>query len=637
MGLASSLFILAALQAQSQPARVEVTPSAFELAVESSVQISAVVFTEGGIRIANASVRWFSADGSIASVDDGGRVTAINPGAVRIIAVSGAQRGITIITVPQLPPEKIVLRLPVETVFAGTSAPLEVTMESRTGTRLEATGVRFESSAPGVAAVDRSGRVFGRQPGTARIRATAGTVSGTTEVRVVSNPATDYAVIPEGSTARTGDVIRFRLQATSAVGTTVDGMYPEWAMSGPGAQIETEGAEGVFVAERPGRYRITALVGEEISRSTEIDITQRNIPARLIQVGRGPIATNHSGDVWVFEGVDGRDYAYVGTLYYDWMKVWDVTDPTHPVLTDSMQLDARRINDVKIHPNNRIGVLTREGASNRRNGIVILDLSTPATPTIASEYTATVTGGVHNVWIEGNDIIYAAHNGTSDMHIIDISDPTNPREVGTWGLPKIASSKTLHDLIVQDGYAYLSYWDDGVVMLDVGAGTHGGTPTQPTLVSQFSYPIGNTHTAWRSGRYLFLGDEFFPPDWDPDKPIEARGYIHVVDYDDPENPYEVARYEVPEAGAHNMWVDGDRLYVGYYQGGLRVVDISGELRGNLYAQGREIAVLKTTDENSAVPNWPMTWGAQVFKGHVFAWDLNSGLWVARLDEATLIP
>ena len=105
------------------------------------------------------------------------------------------------------------------------------------------------------------------------------------------------------------------------------------------------------------------------------------------------------------EGVDGRDYAYVGTLYYDWMKVWDVTDPTHPVLTDSMQLDARRINDVKIHPNNRIGVLTREGASNRRNGIVILDLSTPATPTIASEYTATVTGGVHNVWIEGNDII----------------------------------------------------------------------------------------------------------------------------------------------------------------------------------------------------------------------------------------
>ncbi len=33
----------------------------------------------------------------------------------------------------------------------------------------------------------------------------------------------------------------------------------------------------------------------------------------------------------------------------------------------------------------------------------------------------------------------------------------------------------------------------------------------------------------------------------------------------------------------------------------------------------------------------MTWGAQVFKGHVFAWDLNSGLWVMKLDETVIIP
>jgi hypothetical protein len=379
------------------------------------------------------------------------------------------------------------------------------------------------------------------------------------------------------------------------------------------------------------------MIGEETMRTTFVEVARRNTPARLTTVGRGPITGNHSGDVWVFEGVDGRDYAYVGTLYYDWMKVWDVTDPTNPTLVDSMRLDARRINDVKIHPNNRIGILTREGASNRRNGIVILDLSTPAHPTIISEYTATVTGGVHNVWIEPNDIVYAAHNGTSNMHIIDISDPSNPREVNVWGLPKPASSKTLHDIIVQDGYAYLSYWDDGVIILDVGAGTHGGTPTEPVQVSQFKYPIGNTHVAWRAGRYLFLGDEIFPANWDPDRVIEARGYLHVVDVSDIENPHEVGRFEIPEAGAHNLWAEDDRLYVGYYQAGLRVIDISGELRGDLYRQGREIAALKTTDDSTMVPNWPMTWGAQVFKGHVFAWDLNSGLWVMKLDETVIIP
>ena len=151
-------------------------------------------------------------------------------------------------------------------------------------------------------------------------------------------------------------------------------------------------------------------------------------------------------------------------------------------------------------------------------------------------------------------------------------------------------------------------------------------------MSQFKYPIGNTHVAWRDGRYLFVGDEIFPAGWDADSAIHARGYIHVLDMSDIENPVEVAKYEVPEAGAHNVWVEDDKLYVGYYQGGLRVVDISGELRGDLYAQGREIATILTTDDETTVPNWPMTWGAQIFKGRIYSSDLNSGLWITELRE-----
>jgi len=189
---------------------------------------------------------------------------------------------------------------------------------------------------------------------------------------------------------------------------------------------------------------------------------------------------------------------------------------------------------------------------------------------------------------------------------------------------------------VQDGYVYLSYWDDGILMLDVGAGTHGGTPTEPVEVSRFAYPIGSTHVAWRAGDYLFIGDEIFPPGWDPAKAIHARGFIHVVDYSDPENPVEVANYEVPEAGVHNIWIEGDRMYLGYYQAGLRVVDISGELRGDLYAQGREVARLLTTDDDTMVPNWPMTWGAQIHKGMIYSSDLNSGIWVTQLRERRVV-
>ena len=94
--------------------------------------------------------------------------------------------------------------------------------------------------------------------------------------------------------------------------------------------------------------------------------------------------------------------------------------------------------------------------------------------------------------------------------------------------------------------------------------------------------------------------------------------------EDPESLREVARYEVPEAGAHNLWIEDDKMYVAYYQAGLRVVDVSGELRGDLFKQGREMAWFPTGTPDGNVANSPMAWGPQPFKGHVFVSDLNSG-------------
>lgn len=47
-------------------------------------------------------------------------------------------------------------------------------------------------------------------------------------------------------------------------------------------------------------------------------------------------------------------------------------------------------------------------------------------------------------------------------------------------------------------------------------------------------------------------------------------YIHIVDFADPENPEEVARCEVPEAGSHNLWIEGDKLYAAFSNGGSSV-------------------------------------------------------------------
>lgn len=374
------------------------------------------------------------------------------------------------------------------------------------------------------------------------------------------------------------------------------------------------------------------------------------LPGQFEVVGRGPVTESHTSDLWVFEGTDGRDYAYAGTwgacdgCYGDRMYAWDVTDPANPVLTDSVMVDARVVNDVKVNEAGTVAVITREQASSRRNGIVILDLADPAHPEIASNYFETLTGGVHNTFIDGN-YVYAVHNGTADLHVIDISDIRNPREVGRWGVPPSQQGKYLHDVWVVDGIAYLSYWDDGLIILDVGGGDEGGSPEEPEFISQYRYTTewqggryGNTHVALpytnaAGNEYVFVGDEIFPADADPLQPIVPGGYVHVIDVSNLENPVEVASYEVRGAGVHNLWVQNDTLYTAYYNAGLRAVDVSGDLQGDLRRQGREIAVLATTDEQAFIDDAPMAWGPQLYKGLVYASDHNSGLWITRLVPA----
>ena len=118
----------------------------------------------------------------------------------------------------------------------------------------------------------------------------------------------------------------------------------------------------------------------------------------------------------------------------------------------------------------------------------------------------------------------------------------------------------------------------------------------------------------------------------------AYGRLHVIDVSDLTRPRAVAYYEPKDGGTHNVWVAGDTLYMGDYQGGLRVLDISGELRGDLLAQGREIAHVVTGDKNGATPNAPNAWGAIYRDGYIYVPDINSGLWIVKVEgESGLVP
>ncbi len=316
--------------------------------------------------------------------------------------------------------------------------------------------------------------------------------------------------------------------------------------------------------------------------------------------------------------------------------MWDVTDPSAIAMIDSVRIDARTVNDVKISEDGRIAVLTREGASSRRNGIVILDVSSPQDGMrILSSYDQHLTGGVHNAFVYDNHV-YAVGAGQY-YEIINIEDPRNPYRVARFELE--TPGHAIHDVWVEDGIAYSSNWSDGVVAVDVGGGGQGGSPRNPVMLGSYTNPSGWNHAALpfhsKSANrfYMIAGDEAVlrgGQPGSPDEPERQAGWVHFVEWDEWDTPHEVARYKVPEGGSHNLWVHDEILYIAYIQGGLRVVDISGELMGDLYRQGREIAYFLPFDPDGYFPNAVFSWGPQHHKGTIFFSDFYSGLWAVRL-------
>ncbi len=546
------------------------------------------------------------------------------------------------IVVEPLPVARVEVRPPEGPVYAGTRVRASAAARSEERPRPGAE-IAWTSSDTSVAAVSDHGLVQARRPGEVTLTATSEGVSGSAEVRVVENPVRRVEMAgPAGDTVTVGRPAELEARALDGADEPVADAPVEWTVEGPHGGMSEEAyldEDGVFVAEKPGLFYVTATVG---GRSATTEIAARpGAPRRAMEaVGHGAVTERTTSDLWVFQGLDGKDYAYTGTHAAgaggNVMYAWDVSDPAEPVLTDSVVVDARVVNDVKISDTRELAVITREGASDRANGIVVLDIRVPAHPEVISHHTENLTAGVHNVWIEG-DLVYAVNDGTRALHVVDVSDPSRPEQVGRWQIE--ADDRYLHDVTVEDGLAYLAYWDHGLVILDVGRGIAGGTPTDPALVSRYEYrgtfgeeTYGHTHHAVPHGDYVFVGDEIFGCAECVNGP---RGYVHVIDVSDLESPEEVAWYRVPEAGAHNLWVEDDRLYVAYYQGGLRVVDVSGELRGDLYDQGREIGWFvpeAESREEGFRPGAAMTWGPQPHDGRIYLSDMNSGLWIVDFAD-----
>lgn len=617
---------------------VEISSTQSQYEVGQHVKFSASAKDETGQTMNEKPARWFAAPFDLAAIDEEGLASFYQPGEVTIGVFVAGKPFFKKIKVNAAMPSRVMITSIASPVVVGGTLPLTATALLASGDPRRDAKITWTSETPQVASVDAAGVVTGVAPGSATLRASSGSASGTISLTVAANTVTSLSISPTSSSVSTGDVVH--LKATISGGS----FAPHWAVSGDGATVD---AEGSFVADLPGTYLITASIGDR-SAGASVVVKPRNAERSLQVVGRAELKDVQAAEEWII-----GNYAYLSTIS-DHFLVFDISDPAHPKQTDKVKVDARLINDISTTSDGKILVISRENASSRKNGIAFYDTSDPAHPKLISDYTATVTGGVHSAFVDSH-YVYLNDDATGSMRVIDFGDVKNPKEVARWEVKNdVANSvkteegvqihgRYLHDLQVKDGLAYLAYWRDGLVILDVGKGIRGGSPENPKLVSQLHFNhnelygngwLAGTHSVFRYKNYVFVGDEVFPAIFDIQaKPrIPVRGIVHVVDVSDIDHPRKVAEYPVPEAGAHNMWVEDDVLYMGYYSGGARVLDVSGELRGDLYRQGREIGRIWTGDADGFRTNQPFCWGAQPHKGLVYFNDINTGLWIVKLGD-----
>ena len=647
-------------EGQAAGLTIEVNPTRLTLGVGDTASLVATVRDADGAVVDDATVVYFSRARRSVGVTREGEVEAYRPGDFTLIALvpkdpaddsrrPDARIRVEVpVTVPLPPVERVAFARVPPKFYVGTRPQVAVAVVDTLGnTRTDVT-VSLTSSAPRVAAVDRFGFLTLLEPGRVEITATAEAASDTLSIEVEANPVSSLELQASVETARTGDVVRFTAIAKDARGLPVRGVPVQFGVGGQTApDIIAAGAaaqiaeDGRFVAERSGTYTVVASTGSHSAVRT-VSIERRDVRRAVEVVGRGKVLDRHTSDLWIWEGTDGRDYAITGTWGADGHSyIWDVSDPANIEKVQEVQVDARSVNDVKVSEDGDIAVISREGASDRKNGIVILGVGNPreGVPVLA-EFTDQLTGGVHNVFISENRVFALSAGRRYD--VINIEDPRNPTRVGRFELD--TPGHGIHDVWVSDGVVFSSNWTDGVVAVDVGGGGRGGTPERPVELGRYAHPSGWNHAAfpYRSQStgtfYVFAGDESFPYGGfngeQGGSPSRAAGWIHVIDWSDWDNPHEVARFQVPEAGSHNLWIEDDIMYVAFYNGGLRVVDISGELMGDLYKQGREIAMFVPGDPEGYIANAPFVWGPQPFKGHIFFTDWNTGLWAVKLVERT---
>jgi len=523
-------------------------------------------------------------------------------------------------------------------MLVGATVPHTARLRDALGAERRDVPVQWTTSDPNIASVNQFGVMTAVRPGPVTVRVSTGSLSAERKYTVESNPVKSLTLSITADQVKTGDVVEISAMAFDANGYKVPNvpyLYTFTAAVEDSAVGQLAPAEldqkGRFVAQKAGDYQVIAVAPGLVAHRT-IRVANRNVTESVRTIAKVAVPGSQLSDVFAWRGRDGRDLAIsCSTGARNQIVSYELGDGGMRAL-DTVSVDAKGVTDCVVDSESGLAAFVRDGAS--RSAISIFDVSDPR----AMKPLGTIDDGLGAV--SGIAISKRTVFAVSDAHRLDVlsvEDPARPRRIGSLELggdrAATAASTGPTDVTVTDGIAYVALGRLGMAMLDVGNGKFGGSAAKPTRVGAYHSPFYSTHAVYgyrsRTGKWYAIMSEDLAPSVDGSSNATAAGqpgFARIVDFSDPSKPEEVARYEAPEAGVQDLWVEGERLYVAAQNGGVRVVDISADLKGNLYHQGREIARYVPTDGGA-----PNVVAVQPVRGAVLAADRTTGVWLLKLS------
>ena len=324
----------------------------------------------------------------------------------------------------------------------------------------------------------------------------------------------------------------------------------------------------------------------------------------------------------------GRDYAFAGS-YSNGMQIFDITDPEKTKLVGVYdcgitqgdvqifrQSDSRgrlfatytsdTVNDGTSLCNReaqRRGFDTKKSATAGKNGTFIVDVTNPRRPKTVSF--VEVVQGSHNMTVHpsGNYM----YNSNSDLitsirpaiEIVDISNPAKPKlletELSHKTFPGLGTES--HDITFNDSgtRAYSAALSHGVIIDTTN-------PAEPKIISQWEDPTINvwhqTDPFSIGGRdFVIAEDEYAGAAGGPHCP---SGGVHVYEVTGEleKAPKKVGYWNIDDIRATNsgptgrctahvfdIHEDQQIMTIAFYNGGVRVVDLSGLLNADTTSIG----------------------------------------------------